>query len=248
MGTCTASGCANYTGIRILPNVRSLRYNVVSRLFYAAYHMTDSGNPYGLLSTDSDSHMMKNSDWGAVTYLALSKYGINDAIRVNNQNAYNTGCGAATPNAGSNATCSNKYANTVTSFPQSTTGNVTGIFDMVGCGYDYVMGVYNKVVKNSGFSPIPDSKYYDNYPSAIFNGDATTNFGKCTLEYCGGHALNETYKWFGATGNFLSSDYPWIMRGGYMNDTTNAHIIRVSRTTGAANAQYGTRYVLIAKN
>ena len=32
----------------------------------------------------SDSHMMKNTEWGAVAYLTLSKYGINKDININN--------------------------------------------------------------------------------------------------------------------------------------------------------------------
>ena len=46
--------------------------------------LTEEGNPYGL-SSDSDSHLMKNSEWGAVAYLAKSEYGLNtDDIAINN--------------------------------------------------------------------------------------------------------------------------------------------------------------------
>ena len=47
--------------------------------------LTNAGNIYGLNSLDADSHLMKNSEWGAVAYLSHSKYGQNGTeITVNN--------------------------------------------------------------------------------------------------------------------------------------------------------------------
>ena len=46
----------------------------------------ESGNPYGLTS-GSEAHLMKNSEWGAVAYLTQSKYGRNGVeITINNKN------------------------------------------------------------------------------------------------------------------------------------------------------------------
>ena len=36
--------------------------------------LTEAGNIYGLNGSSTDSHLMKNSEWGAVAYLAQSKY------------------------------------------------------------------------------------------------------------------------------------------------------------------------------
>ena len=48
--------------------------------------LTEVGNIYGL-SSDTDSHMMKNSEWGAIAYLTQSKYGVYDnEIAINNHN------------------------------------------------------------------------------------------------------------------------------------------------------------------
>ena len=53
-------------------------YNLVKAL-------TDSGNIYGLSNKNADSHLMKNSEWGAVAYLSQSIYGQNGIeIKVNN--------------------------------------------------------------------------------------------------------------------------------------------------------------------
>lgn len=55
---------------------RKYAYNYVSvsQCYDLSQALDDSGNPYGL-TTLSNSHLMKSSEWGAVTYLSISKYG-----------------------------------------------------------------------------------------------------------------------------------------------------------------------------
>ena len=49
--------------------------------------LTNSGNIYGLSSASTNSHLMKNSEWGAVAYLSKSQYGQNETeIKTNNIN------------------------------------------------------------------------------------------------------------------------------------------------------------------
>ena len=49
--------------------------------------LTDDGNIYGLSSNTANSHLMKNSEWGAVAYLSKSQYGQNNKeITTNNIN------------------------------------------------------------------------------------------------------------------------------------------------------------------
>ena len=57
--------------------------------------MKNSGNSYGL-SPSTDTHMIKNSEWGAVAYLSHSKYGTCDSgacteVNINNSENYYTG-------------------------------------------------------------------------------------------------------------------------------------------------------------
>ena len=52
-------------------------YVTVSQCYDISQSLDDNGNPYGLNST-ANSHLMKNSEWGAVTYLSISKYGYSD--------------------------------------------------------------------------------------------------------------------------------------------------------------------------
>ena len=68
--------------------------------FNIAKVLNESGNIYGLSTSDSDSHLMKNSEWGACSYLSLSKYGLYDAdIKINSVNL-NSGNRKRTETAG----------------------------------------------------------------------------------------------------------------------------------------------------
>src|SRR5699024_7411562 len=80
------------------------------------------GNMYTVAkeyATSLESHMIKNSEWGAVAYLTESKYGRNGTeVTINNNGrTYYTGGGAE--------------ADTIeTNQMQSSTGNVYGIYDL----------------------------------------------------------------------------------------------------------------------
>ena len=58
---------------------RKFGYNsvTVSQCYDISQSLDDNGNPYELNST-SNSHLMKNSEWGAVAYLSISKYGYSE--------------------------------------------------------------------------------------------------------------------------------------------------------------------------
>ena len=253
---CTNTTCTNASGLRILPTVSSLRYNDISNMYYATRSMEQSNNVFGI--TNSDSHMMKNSEWGAVAYLSHSKYGINTEIRKNNYGGSSkpyltsTGCGADAANANTTTqvtTCAIPYG-TVSgetyAYPQSTTGNISGVFDMSGGAYEYVMGNFNGTIKNSGFSTMPDNKYYDNYPSSIFTGGNYTNMSFCTLATCGGHALNETRAWYSDYARFVDSGVPWFDRGGNASNSTVAGAFGSNYHSGYVSYYNSWRGVLVA--
>ena len=91
-----------------------------------------------------DSHMIKNTEWGAVAYLSYSSYGIQNKIRINNNSSYITGyqankeptCGYTGTNEECNQFCNDGSCNTA--YPRSvlasTTENITGVFDLAGQG------------------------------------------------------------------------------------------------------------------
>ena len=77
----------------------SMNYINHNDAFNIAKAMTEEGNIYGLTG-NADSHLMKNSEWGAVAYLSQSKYGLNGTdIAINNVNL-NSGGVARTEAAG----------------------------------------------------------------------------------------------------------------------------------------------------
>ena len=67
------------------PLAYSMNYLTISDAFKISRALTESDNIYGLSNTDADSHLMKNSEWGAVAYLTQSQYGRNgEEVAVNN--------------------------------------------------------------------------------------------------------------------------------------------------------------------
>ena len=139
---CTNETCSNANGIIIKPNVTSLRYNNISNFFYASRSMEQPNNSFGFVSTEVDTHMSKNNEWGAVAYLTQSIYGrCTDStscteIGINNNTSYITGYGAT---AGSDKTVTNGTYNTTRGKDASTTKNIYGIYDMSGGAWEYVM-------------------------------------------------------------------------------------------------------------
>ena len=198
----------------IKPNVTSLGNQTVNQLYTGIYNMRNSGNAFGFSTTD-ETHMMKNMEWGAVTYLSHSKYGINKEVAINSANTFTTGCGPQSSGpTDSGATC-NSYTTTLGQ-SASTTGNVYGIYDMSGGAHEYVMG---NMVKSSGmfytsteFSVAPDAKYYDKYSYGTSNKEYTRGkLGDATKEMAptGGYG-----NWYNDFAFMPYSTGPWFLRGG----------------------------------
>ena len=82
------------------PVTYSMNYININDAYNISRALTDSGNIYGLNSGTTDSHLMKNSEWGAVAYLGWSQYGTNGVEPyINNINA-NSGNRKRTETAG----------------------------------------------------------------------------------------------------------------------------------------------------
>ncbi len=172
--------------IIIKPNVYSWRNINVGNMFKNSYDY----------KRDLDSHMMKNTEWGAVTYLQHSKYGSGASVRVNNNSAFITGyAGNEEPTVGYNigtsiagnriestdlgkdGTYTVNYLNT-NSIVASTTNNYSGIYDTSGSAWEYVMGYTTSATTAGGNSSITSlysnffsdsaySKYFDKYTSTV---------------------------------------------------------------------------------
>ncbi len=75
----------------IKPNLTSLKEQSVSSFYTEISNMQTSGNAYGFNANEVDTHMMKNDEWGAVAYLSMSTYGLNNEIYKNNSSDCYTG-------------------------------------------------------------------------------------------------------------------------------------------------------------
>ena len=243
VGKFETTGSANTPTIK--GNNASLVNQNVSTQFTTAQKLGTS--TYGSTSK-VDAHMMKNSEWGAAAYLSHSKYGINKEIRINNywnNSKTLTGCGANTENESSSTTCGIVYGK-ATNYPQSTTGNITGIFDMSGGAWEYVMGYYsgasttwgaNSDGNAAGFSSKPASKYFDDY--------TTTNpLTACNGEICYGHALSETSNWYNDYAYFVNAEDPWFIRGGGNYSGASAGVFYFDIDNGYAYDSSSFRVVL----
>ena len=227
---CTNEICSNANGIIIKPNVTSLARSNVSNFFYASRSMEQANNSFGFVSTEVNTHMSKNNEWGAVAYLTHSIYGRCTSsttcteVGINNNGSYKTGYGAP---AGSSDSVTNGAYNTTLGKDASTTKNIYGIYDMSGGRYEYVMGVYNNAKSSSGFNSLPDSKYYNNYT---------------TTEYQG-HALYGTKGWYYDGNDVLDTSKSWYARGGGYNNGASAGVFNYYTYYGTS-AYYSTRVVV----
>ena len=256
----------------IKPDISFLRNQKVSKEFTTAQIFGTS--TYGMTS-NVDAHMMKNSKWGAVAYLSHSRYGANREIYINNSSGYYTGRSGG--NVGGSTAINTVYTsqtstsqyntygfytwdgylleyNTNTkssthdiSKVSSTTGNITGVYDMSGGAWEYVMGYYSPAgstwgatssINYAGFSSQPNSKYYDDYT-------ATNSLTACNGGICYGHGLSEVSDWYDDRAGFVNASFPWFLRGGYYSNGSSAGAFSFANSDGDAGYGRAARSVLV---
>lgn len=186
----------------------------ISNAWLSTKNMLTPDNVYGL--KNANTNVLTNLEWGAVAYLADSKYGINDKL------------------------ISNKfdYKNNLAS---STTGNITGVFDMIS-NTEMVMANYNNDSgkdenDNSGFK-----KYGSvDWPDVIDYYNGITNKNKIL-----GDAISETEGWYNSYSKFINGEYPFFIRGGEIDGKTS--IYNYSSFTGKQSDDITFRTVLTKKD
>jgi len=236
------------TSPTILPSITSLRSQKLSIQF-------ETSQKFNNYITNGDSHLTKNTEWGAVAYLSQSKYGkygnnsytgTNKQVMINNCSSYITGVGADSQNASSStSTCTTNTYNTSKGQAASTTGNITGIYDMSGGANENVMGYLSGVSSTwgatidgnkAGFTSALNEKYYDSYTTTIKETE-------CNGSICYGHALSETDNWYGDRNYILAGNYPWFTRGGSCTTTSSAGVF--SSNMGNVNALSSTSFRVV---
>ena len=113
------------SNITTKPNLSSIRSQKVSSFERNIMNMKNSNNQYGL-NTTTDTHMIKNIEWGAVAYLSHSKYGTcTDGtcreVNINNSSGYYTGRSGGSSSASNSTEGTYKYNET-----KQTTTTITG--------------------------------------------------------------------------------------------------------------------------
>ena len=176
----SSSGSEQYapdstTIAKSLPNKISWRHVSIGESEKRSMDITTiAKSSYGL--TNGTSHLIKNSEWGAVAYLCYSDYGsapmTNGAGSINSSpwyiyDAY-TGQGPKSSSDEGNyaydATGAHNYS-TSNGVLSSTTGNVTGIYDMAGGAWERVAGYLdngNSNLDTYGKSADESVKYFQN--------------------------------------------------------------------------------------
>ena len=228
--------------VRIKPNVRSWRYNTLTNFYKVIYDMQIENNIYGLNTsrTNTDSHILKNMEWGAIAYLTNSKYGrcTNNTcteVTKNNSSDYITGNAGDTVSAYSAPGITNAY-NTTKGQLASTTGNIYGVYDTSGGAYEYVMGnmssangsyTYYASSGGSNYTYTGNEKYVNTYSyGTTYNNQRAYNRARL------GDATSESKSWYDDKADFVYSSYSWFGRGDGPNNTAGPF----SFVNGSGNA------------
>ncbi len=275
--------------------------------------MNESGNIYGFTISSSDTHLMKNSEWGMISYLSQSKYGTNSKeIAVNNANL-NSGEQQRTVTTGKNGVDSvygitgmtqgrtdgeetvvkideiralsgnaptatgNMYGwNQKGGVTASSTGNMTGIYDLSGAGWErttsYIANghdnllIYGKSITYEGsILKTTSTKYTTVYPydssvdndtkeenSTNLNIASNANYAKNTKIY--GDAIRETStsgsdtnSWENDWSGFVGLHVPFVMRGGFLWNASQAGRFYFYRSEGGSTFSAGFRPIIVPK-
>ena len=248
----------------------SMNYINHNESYLIASKLNEEGNIYGL-GTDSDSHLMKNSEYGAVAYLAQSNYGFIGAgqanIMVNTKNLNNGGVSTLKADGKKKASV---YA--VTGYNNadkewnnggenaSTTSNIYGVYDMSG-------GVWNRtpayvangnlhlnrygasIVYNNGTMKTVGTKYTTSYQKGT--SDAQQKNWEANQKIYGDGVYETSTA--GTGSNSWNKDYsnfpyyinPFFIRGGNKVEEDLAGVFAFSAFRGTSHYNIGFRAVLV---
>lgn len=239
--------------------------NISSADVYTISQEIDSATEfYGLSGNTEASHLMKNSEWGAVAYLTQSIFGRDGTkVTINSKNLNNL---------------NSKYIYGVTGYAENTalgvsassTNNMNGVFDLSGCVWEKTSGyitngnsnlstygesfAYTK--KNADGYKTLSTKYVTVYPYDSTNDTNINNwiaYNKLkTTIYGYGDAILETStsgsgstSWNKGYSIFANSTGVFFGRGGSYGGSSSSDIFAFGSTVGGPNSAQGFRVCLI---
>ena len=242
------SNAGSADSIKAVPSVKSINNVTINEAYNYALQMNTSMN----------SHLMKNSEWGAVAYLAYSAYGRNgNEVKQNLASSMITG-GGTTSNGATYSTPNGEYFEsrygykTSAGLQTSTTGNVYGVYDLVGGAEEYVSAYVNNgetnlatngsALQNTGAIYLAQS--YSEGTTDTASNNYTVNssiYGDALYEL----ATSSSSIWKGDNLVYPTGSEPFFLRGGsYDSEYGSTGIFDVNSGTGAASEEIGFRPVL----
>ena len=242
-------------------------YNCISTgdAYTLSQEIKNGNNFYGLNSEQTDSHQMKNSEWGAVAYLTQSSYGRNRTEIIMNSKNLN--------NSSKSIYAVTGYAeNVANGIAASSTNNKTGIFDLSGCVWErtasyisngnaclssYGQSYANTTENINGYQTF-NTKWATVYPYNSSSDSDTNNYSayseKKLTTYGFGDAVLETStsgsgttSWNGDYSNFAHTTRPFFGRGGLCGDSSTAGTFAFSNAISNPHGEGGFRSVLVTK-
>ncbi len=261
LSTGNFGGAKNYYG-NITSGTTKIKYPVfkANRYSYSAINISsaysiskalgDTANPYGI-TPSLNPHLMKTTEYGAISYLTYSKYGINRKdITVNSTNANISAQAIHAITAGGNGTNA-KALNEATAITnnklQSSTGNIYGIYDLSGglweeqasyiSNYNSSFSTYAINMLNDGgaTTSIKYKLVYSNGYSSKIKGDGIyETSSSSTTDTDSNNSWNKNYS------VFPYNAYPLFYLSGKYSNGTSAGIFTYHHDTGLSS--YGTGF------
>lgn len=237
----------------IKPTARVWRGISVYNAHLVASDLSNSTNKYGIGET-LDPHLMKNTEWGAVAYLSYSKYGSGSSTFTNPDSSYRSGC-AGNSQLQTTSDCI-VYDSQAEGSSSSITGNIYGIYDMVGGSHEMVMGAQYNIgnstiaLSSSGFSSgVIDDTNMNYYIDKYTYGTSSTDYSRSKLGDATGEVRSavSNQTWNSNYSAMPISSSPWIIRG-ETRGISNAGILTHRNSNGAAASNIGFRIVISETN
>ena len=150
-----------------------------------------------------NSHMAKNSEWGAMVYLAYSKYGRNGSDVTKQSSGLTTG---------GTSTVASIYS---TNYGQSTTNNAYGVYGLRGGAYEYVASYVN-YANNSYLKTYGGENSGDLYGTDI---ESSTSTAYKTVYTASGTSESSSYDLLAST-NKIRGDAIWETSTSYVGSTS----------------------------
>ena len=180
---------SNTTRVVSKPNNYSWNYINISNCFDNSLNYSSKQN------TGANSHLMKNSEWGAIAYLTHSQYGRNGheigmntygpETKEGEKTYYNEVTGYGSSGTGrtteENIADDNRY-NGKYGMNASTTGNLYGVYDISGGCWEYTSVLYSKYTNSNGNSLYAKTAN-GKYSSSVADSQIPSNSSKYVTIY-----------------------------------------------------------------